>query len=126
MEDSTLGQRGVHHRALHAPPVLGVALADDNNVERHSERTQRSVEPYHLGVPVGGVALYDKDVEITIRACVIPPTGAEKHDLDGIGSYGRQRPTRSLDDVLGDHGDTVAKPTAEPPSRVPSPRFMLA
>lgn len=38
MQHSTLGQRGMHHRPLHGSPVLGVALADDDHIERHPER----------------------------------------------------------------------------------------
>jgi len=35
MQHSTLGERGMHHRPLHAFPILDVALAYDNDIERH-------------------------------------------------------------------------------------------
>jgi hypothetical protein len=70
MQDSALGQRGMHHRSLHGPPVLCVALADDDYIERYSERTKRATETHHLGVTVVRVALYDEEIEIAVRASI--------------------------------------------------------
>jgi hypothetical protein len=70
MQHSTLGESGVNHRALYASPILGVALAYDENVERHPERAERSTETHHLGVPILGLALHDEEVEIAVRTSV--------------------------------------------------------
>jgi hypothetical protein len=86
MQHSTLGKSGVHYRPLHAPPILGVTLAYDENVERHPERTERSTETHHLGVPILWLALHDEEVEIAVRTSVTARTRAEEHDLDRIGS----------------------------------------
>jgi hypothetical protein len=109
MQHATLGQRGVHHRPLYASPILGVALADDEDIERHPERAERSTETYHLGVPVLRVALYDQEVEVAVGAGVTAGTRTEEHDLDRIGSDGRQGLACGLDDLLRNHDDTVAK-----------------
>jgi hypothetical protein len=117
MQHSTLGQRGVHHRSLHSPPFLCIALADDNNIERHAERTKCTTETHHLGVTVARVALYDEEIEIAVRARITTCPRAKQHDLDRIVGDSRQRLTGSLDDILSNHGDTVAKPSdqgAEP------------
>jgi hypothetical protein len=109
MQHATLGQRGVHHRSLYASPILSVALAYDEDIERHPERAERSTETYHLGVPVLRVALYDQEVEVAVGASVTAGTRAEEHDLDRIGSDGRQGLACGLDDLLRNHDDTVAK-----------------
>lgn len=70
MQHSALGQRRVDHRPLHAFPILGVALADDDNVKRHPERTERSTYTHHLSVPVRRVALYDQEAEVAVRSSV--------------------------------------------------------
>jgi len=100
----------VHHRPLDAAPVLCVALADDDYVERPSERTKRATETHHLGMTVARVALYDEEIEVAVRARVTARLRAEQHDLDRVVRDSRQRLTSSLDDILGNHGDTVAKP----------------
>ena len=109
MQHSTLGESGVHHRPLHASPIIGVALAYDNDVERHPERAESSTETHHLGVAILGVALHDQKVEVAVRAGVTAGTRAEEHDLDRIGSDGRQRLACGLNDLLRNHDDTVAK-----------------
>ena len=109
MQNSTLGEGSMDHRSLHAFPILGVALADDDDIERHPERAERSTETHHLGVSVLEVALHDEEVEVTVRTCIAAGTRAEEHDLDRIGSDGRQRLGRRLDDILRNHRDTVAK-----------------
>jgi len=109
MQHSTLGERGVYHRPFHASPILGVALANDDNIERHPERTEGSTETHHLGVLVLRIALHDQEVEVAVRAGVTAGTRAEEHDLDRIGGDGRQGPARSLYDLLRNHDDTVAK-----------------
>jgi hypothetical protein len=109
MKQSTLGESGVNHRPLHAAPILGVALAYNDDIERHPERTERSSETHHLGVPVLRLALDNHKVEIAIRTSVTARTRAEEHDLDRIGSDGCQSLACGLDDVLLNHAETVAR-----------------
>ena len=59
---------------------------------------------------VARVPLYDEEIEIAVWACVTACPRAKQHDLDRIVSNRRQRLARSLDDLLGNNGDTVAKP----------------
>jgi hypothetical protein len=66
---------------------------------------------------VARVPLYDEEIEIAVWACITACPRAKQHDLDRIVRDSRQRLARSLDDLLGNHGDTVAKPAdqdAEP------------
>jgi hypothetical protein len=111
MQYSTLGECSVHHRPLHAPPIIGVALAYDDDIERHSERPECSAETHHLGVPILGVALDDQEIEVAVRAGVPAGTRTKEHDLDRIGSDGHQGLACGLDDLLWNHDDTVAKPS---------------
>jgi preprotein translocase subunit SecD len=87
-------------------------------VERSSERTKRAAETHHLGMTVARVALYDEEIEVAVRACITAGPRVEQHDLDRIVSDSRQRLARSLDDLLGNHGDTVAKPAGSGRSTV--------
>ncbi len=109
MQHSTLGERGVHHRPLHASPILGVALAYNDDIERHPERAKSPTKTHHLGVPVVRIALHDQEVEVAVRAGVAAGTRAEEHDLDRIGGNSRQGLACGLYNLLRNHDDTVAK-----------------
>lgn len=99
----------MNHRPLYAAPILGVALAYNDDIERHPERAERSTKTHHLGVSILRFALDNHKVEIAIWAGVTARTRAEEHDLDRIGSDGRQGLACGLDDVLLNHAETVAK-----------------
>jgi hypothetical protein len=110
MQHSTLGQRSVHHCPLHSPPILRVALADDDYIERPTEWAKRATQTHHLGMTVARVALYYEEIEVAVRAGIAARLRAKQHDFDRIVSYSSQRLARSLNDFMGNHGDTVAKP----------------
>jgi len=100
----------VHQCPFYAPPVLGIALADDDDIKRHSEGTKRTTKTHHLGMTVARVALHDKEIEIAVRLRIAARPRAEEHDLDGIGSQSRKGAARNVNDLLSNHGNTVAKP----------------
>lgn len=113
MQHSALGQRGVHHRSLYAFPILGITLAHHYNIDRDAQRTQRSAEPHHLGMPIADVALDRKEVEIAVRPGIPACMRSEEDHLDRIlGSLG-QLSTSNLDDILRNHDDTVSKRSAQ-------------
>jgi hypothetical protein len=109
MQHSTLGESSVNHRPLHVSPILGITLADDDDIERHPERAERSTQTHHLGVSIMEATLHDQEVEVAVRACIAASMRTEEHNLDRIGSDGRQRLACRLNDILRNHGDTVAK-----------------
>lgn len=111
MQHSTLGERGVHHRPLHVPPIIGVALAYDDDIEGHPERPECSSETHHLGVPVLRIALDDQEVEVAVGAGITAGMRTKEHDLDRIGGDGRQGLAGGLYDLLWNHDNTVAKPS---------------
>src|SRR5580700_6206878 len=100
MQHSTLGERSVHHRPLHAPPIIGVALAYDDDIERHPERPECSTETHHLSMPVLRVALNDQEVEVAVGARVTAGARAKEHNFDRIGGNGHQGLACGLYDLL--------------------------
>jgi hypothetical protein len=114
MQHSTLGESGMNHRPFHVSPILDVALAYDDDIERHSQRAKCSTQAHHLGVSVLWIALNDQEVEVAVRAGVAAGTRAKEHDPDRISGDGRQRLACRINDILRNHDDTVAKPPGGP------------
>jgi hypothetical protein len=96
----------MNHAPAHIAPLLGFALADDDDVGEQAEPSQSPSQPDRLPRSIVDQRLDHQEVEIAVRASITPRVGAEQ-DHTCLWSRLRQ-PAASLgDQSLVEHTTTL-------------------
>jgi hypothetical protein len=97
-DDPPIAKRVVDHRPRHLGPASGERLVEHDDVDRHSDVTERAAEPDRFPDPILDRALDHEEVGIAPRVGVTTSPGSEQDDARRRLRRFGQRPTCTLDD----------------------------
>src|SRR3954463_15339009 len=93
-KDSAPVQRLVDHASANLSPLVGVLGAEDDEIDRNAEITERFAESYELRSAALHLRLDDQQVQIAVGTCLSTCAGAEQDHLGFGGGCGQ--PTAGL------------------------------